>query len=81
MGSIGEYKVRCSHYPAMGVTDDKRYPERRPQRDPGVTIIHGHTHQKIKITAHDHLHVGVDAWEYAPATYDEVLGLLKIQNV
>lgn len=77
LGEIGKYPVRYSHYPCFGLTKDERYIDRRPPIEIGVTVIHGHTHQKEKITGKGHIHVGVDAWEYGPAQYDEVLNLLQ----
>lgn len=76
-GEIGKYPVRFSHYPHYELVGDQRYRDRRPPKEFGVTLIHGHTHEKEKITSNNHIHVGVDAWGYAPATYDEVLVLLK----
>lgn len=71
------HPVRFSHYPYEGYSDDLRYPDRRPPREPGVTLIHGHTHESIRFSHEKTVHVGVDGWDYRPATKDEVLDILK----
>jgi len=77
-GEIGTYAVRYSHYPYFDPNEkDLRYSDRRPQREIGVTLVHGHTHEKNRITQDKQIHVGVDAWNYTPAPYDDVLELLK----
>ena len=73
---IEEFSVRYSHYPYVGATSDVRYLDRRLLREEGVTLIHGHTHSKEKFSLQA-VHVGVDAWDYAPASKTEVLELLK----
>lgn len=77
-GLIGKHKVRYSHYPYLGSDPglDVRYMDRRPKREPHVTLIHGHTHENVKVTNSNNIHVGVDAWDLGPATYSEILELL-----
>lgn len=43
------------------------------------TIIHGHTHSKEK-ASRGHVHVGVDAWNYFPVSFDTVLELCNIKE-
>jgi calcineurin-like phosphoesterase family protein len=73
---IAGHRVRYSHFPPAGGSLDERYPERRPAREEGVTIIHGHTHQRERRTTYGTVHVGVDAWDYRPASCAEVAALL-----
>jgi calcineurin-like phosphoesterase family protein len=75
--------VRVKHYPyaltdkqkaairAEGKHVDERYPELRPPRIQGEVLIHGHTHQKSKRNGNA-VHVGVDSWEFRPASWHEV---------
>ncbi len=57
------------HYPPKGAKDthrdnDVRYWERRPDLQPGVVYVHGHTHESGKtFKGERRIHVGVDAWE------------------
>jgi calcineurin-like phosphoesterase family protein len=74
---VGEFPVRYSHYPFEGSSEDKRYLNLRPPREDNVTLIHGHTHQPCRLTPKGTVHVGVDAWDYGPAPYDEVYDLVK----
>lgn len=78
---IDEVPVRFSHYPYEGYSSDLRYPDRRPPRESGVVLVHGHTHEKNRLTLKKTVHVGVDAWDYGPASYDEVLALARQARV
>jgi calcineurin-like phosphoesterase family protein len=74
---IGEVPVRYSHYPFEGYSEDKKYSNLRPPREDGVVIVHGHTHEPHRLTPKGTVHVGVDAWDYGPASYSEVLDLVR----
>jgi calcineurin-like phosphoesterase family protein len=58
---IAGQRVRYCHFPPVGVSTDTRYPERRPKHEPGVVLIHGHTHQRERLTPYGTIHVGVNA--------------------
>lgn len=74
--SIAGHKVTVSHYPPAGANADERYIERRPPKPgPGEFVLHGHTHERARRVGR-RLHVGVDAWSYAPVTRDEVEALI-----
>ena len=76
----GRTCVVC-HYPyagsehARGGRDD-RYLDRRPERRKGEVLIHGHTHQHDK-RRDNSIHVGVDSWDYRPATLEQVTELVR----
>lgn len=73
---IAGHKVTVSHYPPTGATADARYPERRPPNPQrGEFVLHGHTHEKARRVGR-RLHVGVDAWGFAPATLSEIEALI-----
>ncbi len=79
---IAGMSCRVYHYPpawadAMHVKDGHdKYESVRPPEVPGEIIIHGHTH--VTHTAEKNLiHVGVDAWGYAPAPYERVAELIE----
>jgi len=80
LSTLDEFKVRFSHYPMAGYSEDRRYEELRPVVERGVTIIHGHTHDKMRRTHKDTIHVGVDGWEFRPALRHEVKELLEEIN-
>lgn len=46
-----------------------------PRRLPGLTLIHGHTHSPERATP-GAVHVGVDAWNYTPASLAQVRELV-----
>lgn len=73
--------VRVNHYPYAGnvMSDGKReqrYLDRRPPRIKGEVLVHGHTHD-TKRRRGNQIHVGVDAWDYAPALMSEVQTLVQ----
>lgn len=73
---IAGHKVTVNHYPPAHATADVRYAERRPPKPgPGEFVLHGHTHERARRVGR-RIHVGVDAWEYAPVTQTEVAGLI-----
>lgn len=60
-----------SHFPYAGDTDG-RGEDRHVQyrlRDYGMPLLHGHTHSGAKVTSRERgiFHVGMDAWDLAPA--------------
>lgn len=77
LDKIENHLVRYSHFPHYELEGDQRYRNLRPPIENNVTLIHGHTHEKNKINSKNHIHVGVDAWEYGPALYNEILNLLN----
>jgi calcineurin-like phosphoesterase family protein len=73
---IGKRKVLVCHYPYAQTKRrngevDLRYPERRPQRIKGQVLLHGHTHTPKRRDG-SMIHLGVDAWNYGPAPFEEV---------
>lgn len=67
------------HYPYAGAKyagseHDERYLDRRPIKTQGQWLIHGHSHVDFK-KADLSIHVGVDAWDYKPAMFEEVYKL------
>lgn len=77
---IGRRTCRVSHYPYAGSTHrgdrpDERYLDRRPKRNKGEVLIHGHTHS-VHRRNENMVHVGVDAWDYRPASMAEVAALV-----
>lgn len=65
-------RLRASHYPYRGDSQEAdRHTKARPDDD-GTPVIHGHIH------AHDHgvngrqFHVGVDAFDYAPVRFEVI---------
>jgi calcineurin-like phosphoesterase family protein len=68
------------HFPYTGDSGDvDRYADLRP-RDTGQILLHGHIHRMQKIRGRQ-VHVGVDAWDFAPASLDEIVELLDKEGV
>ena len=42
----------------------------------GVWSMHGHTHEKNRITGRNRLHIGVDAWDYTPVSEAQVIKIM-----
>lgn len=66
MSRIGNTLVRYSHYPYKGYSEDRRYEDRRPPKEKGVILIHGHTHEPYILTPKNTIHAGVDGYGYYP---------------
>lgn len=76
--TIGGFDFVLSHYPPKTYQDphDSRYQDRKPMLKDKEICIHGHTHETIQVdVARRRIHVGVDAWNYAPVPMEEVLKL------
>lgn len=72
---IARFKVIVNHMPPAG-GPDARYPERRPSKPgPDEFVLHGHTHEKQQRIGR-RIHVGVDAWDFAPAPYVAIADLI-----
>lgn len=79
---LGGRACRVSHYPYAGTAHatltrpDDRFAALRAPRVPGEVLIHGHTHSKRRRDGNQ-IHVGVDAWDYAPVPLAEVEALIR----
>lgn len=74
---LGSYNIRAVHYPyRVGARKDDNRPFRFPEKRADTILMHGHTHSAEKYSDQA-VHVGVDAWDYRPATADQVLGVLN----
>ncbi len=77
---IAGRKVIACHYPYAGSRrrdgrGDTRFGHLRPRRLKGQVLLHGHTHSRKRIDG-SMVHVGVDAWDYTPATHAQVSELV-----
>lgn len=83
--SVAGRKVLAAHYPYPGVQSPEdlqparkqlvdRFP--RPVRHKDQVLMHGHTHSRERYR-HQMVHVGVDAWNFAPAPYAEIAALIS----
>lgn len=73
--SIAGFKVKLNHFPYkpyLPFEQPDKYASVRPTNDEWDDfLIHGHTHKKEKFNKRE-IHVGVDAWNYFPAMYEDV---------
>lgn len=69
--------VCYNHFPHVEGYEGEKYVNLRPLYEPDTILIHGHTHSVEKTSRHHTVHVGVDAWDYRPATFVEVRDLVK----
>lgn len=68
-------KVLLCHFPYDGDShDEDRYAEARPA-DAGGWLLHGHTHSKERVRGRQ-IHVGVDAWNFAPVNEEEIMAVI-----
>lgn len=64
------------HFPYTGDShDEDRYADARPA-DEGRWLLHGHLHCREQITGERQLHVGCDAWDFAPVTLETLVELI-----
>lgn len=67
--------VRASHFPYEGDhSEHDRHVDWRPVDD-GRWLVHGHVHELWKVKDRM-VNVGVDVWDYAPVSFDEVRSLI-----
>jgi calcineurin-like phosphoesterase family protein len=73
---VTDLPVHACHFPYYGDSHDAdRYTAYRPP-DVGGWLLHGHTHSNERVNGRM-IHVGVDAWNYAPVSIDEIKELMK----
>jgi len=77
----GEYGFNLSHFPYSGDSHgEERYVEYR-EFDMGIPLIHGHTHENKRFSLSrrgtPQIHVGVDAWDFAPVSLQAVIDELE----
>ena len=77
---IAGITCRINHYPYEGPRGYDKYATRRPRRNQGEILLHGHSHSTEKITGRQSISVGVDAWDFGPALYSEVAKLVLELN-
>ena len=60
------------HLPTAGDShDEDRYRDHRPVIPDGDWLVHGHVHEKWRVNGRQ-VNVGVDVWDFAPVSEDEV---------
>lgn len=78
MLEIEGINVKICHYPYQQAQTDwfDKHKDKRPIQEENEILIHGHTHQKQKRVG-NMIHVGVDAWNYTPVLFDDVVKMVK----
>jgi calcineurin-like phosphoesterase family protein len=88
---IGKTYLNLSHYPykrrpwnhLWKSLFNKKYRSKLHFRrliDDGSWLIHGHTHSKVRLNG-KMIHVGVDAWSYAPVSFPEIAAIVdQVEN-
>lgn len=75
--NIAGNDVHLNHFPFTGDSHDSdRFENFRPV-DEGQFLIHGHIHSTQRINGRM-IHVGTDAWNYRPASIDEITELIGV---
>lgn len=75
---LGKRTVHVNHYPSERFHEnDARFDHLRPKPRKGVAVMHGHTHEAVRITPKGELHAGVDAWDCRPARREEMEVLVE----
>lgn len=73
---IGEIQLRMSHFPYVGDSHEgDRFLDRRPVPGEETLLLHGHVHNAWRYRADPRpmVNVGVDMWNYAPVSLEEIL--------
>lgn len=76
---IAGIKCRLNHFPYKGNPQYEKpdpFADKRPQKNPGEILIHGHSHNIVKVTGPNSISAGVDAWDFKPAMYEEMENLV-----
>jgi len=77
--SFGDRQVRVNHF-GYAFDGSLKYPDRfkdrRPPRVKGEVLVHGHTHSP-KQRQGNQIHIGVDAWDFAPVPLGAVEALVR----
>ena len=73
---IAGQRVLLSHFPYEKDRHEARYMQYR-LRDHGEWLLHGHTHEDVKRTSAREIHVGVDAWNLAPVSIQEIESIIN----
>lgn len=74
--AVGRRSVLGSHFPYRGDSHDHdRFVEHRPV-DQGEWLLHGHVHERWRQRGRM-INVGVDTWDYRPASEAEVDALIE----
>jgi calcineurin-like phosphoesterase family protein len=82
LGYAGGRPFMLSHFPYDGDSHgEERYREFRLVDD-GLPLVHGHTHSSGDPVSFSRagtlqIHVGVDAWDYAPVSDEKILEILR----
>lgn len=73
---IGGHDVLLSHFPyTEDHTETPRYTQYR-LADEDRWLLHGHTHSPRKVSSPREIHVGVDAWDFAPAAREAIAAII-----
>lgn len=70
-----QHGVLLCHFPYTVGQHDARFSPWHPT-DAGVPLLHGHTHSTTRVRG-NMIHVGVDAWDYAPVSEEQIIHLLE----
>lgn len=73
---IDGQEVLLSHFPYSKDRHEARYMQYR-LRDEGLWLLHGHTHAADQRREGREIHVGVDAWDFAPVSLETIAELMK----
>lgn len=78
MLEIENINIKVCHYPYpnMQTSWPDKHILKRPTPNKNEILIHGHTHNKEK-RFENMIHVGVDAWDFTPALYDDIVSIVK----
>ena len=70
--------VKVCHYPYFGNDPqyENKYKNKMPIANENEILIHGHTHGFDK-KKNNMIHVGVDAWDYAPVPFVEIEKIIE----
>ena len=68
------YEIKIGHFPYVNNCSqyDVKFKKFMPDGDNHL-LLHGHSHHTEKISSSNSIHIGVDAWEMCPVSWDEIL--------
>lgn len=75
-----DIRVKMNHFPYIGENvNEGRFSDKRPVKQDGIWLIHGHMHSKGSKfnTDHQQICVSTELWNFLPVNMDNILAMIR----